>query len=103
VRGAGSAGLKGTFNPASGQLTLGNAAASSPVINQFKISSGSLILQGINGTAATAYSILTATNITTPIMNWTTNTTGIFGAGGEFSNAIPVGSNPIRFFRIKTF
>ena len=56
------------------------------------------ILQGANGTASATSSILTATNVATPIASWTTNTTGGFGSGGVFSNAIPLDSYPARFF-----
>ena len=97
VLGAGSSGLTGIFNPANGQLTL-----ATPVINQVTLSGGNLILQGTNGTASATYSIITATNVTTPIRNWTTNATGTFGAGGVFSNSIIVGGNQAQFFRIKT-
>ncbi len=102
LQGTGSSGLTGTFNPANGQLTLAAAATKPPVINQVTTSGVNLILQGTNGTAGTSYSILTATNITMPMTNWTTNATGVFGAGGTFSNGIPLGGEPARYFRIKT-
>jgi len=77
-------------------------ADSQPVINQVAVSGGNLILQGTNGTALAIYSIITTTNLTTPLANWITNTTGAFDAGGAFSNGIPVGSEPAQFFQIKT-
>ena len=102
LQGTGAAGLTGTFNPANGQLTLANAVVSQPSINQLTVANGNLILQGANGTPSATYSIITATDVATPLINWTTNTTGVFGLSGVFSNAIPLGSNPAGFFRIKT-
>jgi fibronectin-binding autotransporter adhesin len=100
--GAGASGLAGTFNSTNGQLTLASGVVSQPVINQFSVSGGNLILQGTNGTPSTTYSLITATNLTIPRANWTTNTTGTFGGGGTFSNGIPVGTDAARFFQIKT-
>jgi hypothetical protein len=102
VLGAGASGLTGTFNPANGQLTLANAVVSLPAINQVTVAGGNLILQGINGTPSATYSVLATTNVTTPLIDWTTNTTGVFGPDGVFSNAIPMNSEPARFFQIKT-
>ncbi|MEI7534940.1 MAG: hypothetical protein WCK57_11275, partial [Verrucomicrobiae bacterium] len=95
-------GVTAAFNPVNGQLTLTGAVVPRPVINQVTVSAGNLILQGTNGAASGTYSILTSTNVATPMANWTTNTTGIFGAGGVFSNAIPLDSNQAKFFLIKT-
>ncbi len=100
--GTGAAGLAGTFNPSTGQLTIVAGAAPQPVINQVSVSGGDIILQGTNGTPSGTYSVITSTNVATPLVNWVTNTTGVFGAGGTFSNGIPVGSEPARFFLIKT-
>ena len=72
-------------------------------INTVQASGGNLILTGIGGASGGAYEILTATNLTTPLADWTTNTSGVFGNGGAFSNGIPVlNTAPARFFRIKT-
>lgn len=101
VLGTGAAGLAGTFNAASGQLTLVTGVVTSPTINQVTVVGGNFILQGTNGTPSATYSIITTTNLNTPII-WTTNTTGVFGAGGTFSNGLPLGSEAARFFQIKT-
>lgn len=64
------------------------------------ISGGNLILTGVGGTANTGYTLLTTTNLSTPI--WTTNTTGNLDANGAFSNAIPITvTPPVRFFRVR--
>ena len=71
------------------------------VINQANITGGCLILQGGNGAAAGTYSILTATDPTLPLVDWTTNVTGNFLGDGTFSNAIPVNAQGQHFFLIK--
>lgn len=64
------------------------------------ISGGNLILTGGGGTAGAGYSVLSTTNLTSPI-NWITNTTGTLSGTGTFSNSIPVGTAPAEFFRVR--
>jgi hypothetical protein len=66
---------------------------------------GNLVVSGTNVTGMTggAYSVLSSTNVNAPLTAWTTNTTGVFGDGGSFTNAIaPSTSDRQRFFTIKT-
>jgi autotransporter-associated beta strand protein len=84
------------FITGSGSLTL--VAAAAPVVNSPVISDGNLILTGSGGSPGGSYTLLTSTNLTIPIADWTTNTTGTFGVGGAFSNAIPVGNTRIGQF-----
>jgi fibronectin-binding autotransporter adhesin len=94
-------GGSGTFNPATGELTITSSAA--PVMNPPKVSNGNLIFTGTGGTPNTSYTWLTSTDVAAPVANWTTNNTGVFSASGTFSNAIPiVPSEPARFFLLKT-
>jgi len=93
--------LSGTFNPVTGDVTLSAAALPIPGINQVSVSSGNLILQGTNGAVGGSYSILESTNLALPLANWTTNQSGTFNGSGTFSNAIPLGTDPQRFFSIK--
>jgi hypothetical protein len=62
-----------------------------------KISGGNLILTGVGGTPGAGYTLVTTTNLAAPII-WTTNSTGILDGTGAFSNSIPVGTAPARFF-----
>ncbi|EEF59229.1 hypothetical protein [Pedosphaera parvula] len=67
--------------------------------------SGNLVVSGTNvtGTAGDTYSVLSSTNLDAPLTTWTTNTTGLFGAGGHFTNTIaPGASDTRRFFILKT-
>ena len=63
-----------------------------------QVAGGNLILTGAGGTAGAAYSLLTTTNLANP-NGWTTNTTGTLDGTGAFSNSIPIGTSPARFFR----
>jgi hypothetical protein len=77
--------------------------ASPPVIGSVTVSGGNLILTGSGGAAGGSYSWLTSTNASTPLVNWATNSTGLFNGSGAFSNAIPINRNEAaRFFRLKT-
>ena len=67
-----------------------------------RFSGGNLILTGTNGTPNAGYTLLTATNVTMPVANWTTNTTGALDGSGAFSNSIPVDpAQPARFFLLR--
>jgi hypothetical protein len=80
-------------------VTTGESITFNPV----KVSGGNLILTGLGGAQGAAYTLLTSTNLTAPLADWTTNTAGVFGNGGAFSNGIPIlKSEPTRFFRLKT-
>jgi len=88
-----------TFNPATGFLTIG---ATSVTVNAPVYSGGNLILTGSGGSAGAGYTVLTTTNLLTPIANWTTNTTGVFSGTGAFSNSIPViVTQPAQFFDVR--
>jgi hypothetical protein len=66
-------------------------------------SAGNLVLSGTGGTPGASFAWLTATNLTTPLADWTTNTTGTFNGSGGFSTSIPVvQAEGQRFFRLST-
>ncbi len=89
----------GTFNPATGELTVTIPATLHPAT----FANGNLNVTGAGGIPGTTYSVLTSTNVSAPLSAWTTNTAGIFDSTGAFSNAIPIISgSPARFFLIKT-
>ena len=89
----------GTFNPATGILTI--APATRPIFNAPVVVGGNLILTGLGGAAGAGYTLLSTTNLTTPLALWITNTTGAFSGTGTFSNSIPVNySEPARFFLV---
>ncbi|HWY32770.1 MAG TPA: hypothetical protein VNX46_18545, partial [Candidatus Acidoferrum sp.] len=78
------------------------AGASQPVVKSVRVSNGSLIFSGNNGTSGGNYAVLTATNITTPLTLWTSLVTNSFDNTGAFSvtNAISSGT-PHQYFILK--
>jgi hypothetical protein len=78
------------------------AGSSQPVISSTTVSGGNLIFSGTNGTPNASYSVLTATNLVTPLANWTLLSTGNFDGSGAFSvtNAISSGTAQ-RFYTIR--
>ncbi|MBW8863901.1 MAG: hypothetical protein JF609_03070 [Verrucomicrobia bacterium] len=64
-----------------------------------KVSGGNLILTGTGGTAGAGYTLLTTTNLAAP-GSWTTSSTGTLDGSGAFSNSVPIGTSPARFFRV---
>ena len=83
------------------QLITTPVVVTAPTFGAPKVSGGSLILTGTNGTPASGYTWLVATNLSAPI-NWTTNSTGTLDGTGAFSNAIPINpAQPASFFRLR--
>jgi len=79
------------------------AAPSQPVINSTRVSGGNLIFSGAGGNAFGSYSVLTATNVATPLSNWTILASGAFDGTGAFSvtNTISPGIRQ-RYYLLKT-
>ena len=73
-----------------------------PVIGSTTVSGGNLIFSGTGGVANGSYAVLTTTNLTMPLTNWTSLVTNSFDSAGAFSatNAITAGT-PQQFYRIK--
>ena len=87
----------GTFNPATGQLTI--TSTGNLTFNHPFVSNGNLVLTG-SGAPGTGYTLLSTTNITLPLSQWTTNGTGTFDSNGASSNAIPLDTTN-RFFLLR--
>jgi hypothetical protein len=87
----------GTFNPATGELTV--TSTGTLTLNKPFVSGGNLVITG-TGDANTAYTLLSSTNITLPLAQWQTNSTGTFSGAGTSSNAIPLDSTN-RFFLLR--
>lgn len=76
-------------------------SATAPVISA-KRSLGNLILTGTGGTPNYAFEVLTTTNLSSPLANWTVIATGVSDGSGAISNAIPINlTNPASFFRLR--
>jgi hypothetical protein len=70
-------------------------------ITSVSISAGNIVLSGANGSANTTYYLLTTTNISTPLTNWTTIATNMTSGTGTFSitNALTPGAKQ-QFFTV---
>ena len=74
-----------------------------PTINPPHISDGNLILTGAGGAPNSSYSVLTTTNLLTPLANWTVYTTGVTDGNGACSNSIPVNAAVgDQFYQLRT-
>ena len=77
--------------------------SSQPVIGSTKISGGNLIFSGTGGTANVSYSVLTTTNLATPLSSWTLLSTGSFDGNGAFSVTNTINSGSAQsFYTIRT-
>jgi hypothetical protein len=79
------------------------AAPVQPVLGSTRVSGGNLVFSGTGGTANGTYSVLTATNLTTPVTNWTVLLSSNFDGAGAFSvtTAITPGV-PQKFYLLRT-
>jgi hypothetical protein len=67
-------------------------AALQPGISGFSIAGTSLVLSATNGVAGGTYSVLSSTNLSLPVNEWTPIVTTILQAGGDFSIALTNGA-----------
>jgi autotransporter-associated beta strand protein len=84
-----------------GQVRLIVQKLSTPGVAQAALSNGQLVLSGTNGTASLNYRVLTSTNLSAPLSQWTVVSTNQFDAAGAFvcTNAISTGEAR-RFYRL---
>jgi hypothetical protein len=73
-----------------------------PVVSDLSLQGSSLFVSGGNGTAGNSFRVLTSTNVSLPIANWTPVATNQFGMGGVFSFTNTVDpAKPAQFYRLK--
>ncbi len=79
--------------------TLANYVVVKPktVIGGLTLSGGNLVFSGTNGPAGEQYRILTATDVSLPLVNWTPVWTNVFAADGSYS-CTNTPANPDAFF-----
>jgi hypothetical protein len=81
----------------------GVAPPTQPTIGTTTLTAGNLNIAGSGGTPNGTFSVMTNSDLTVPVANWTQATTGTFDASGNFSISLPVStSNPQLFYLIKT-
>ena len=73
-----------------------------PTIRNFSISSGQVIIGGTNNFGAGGtYSVLTSTNLTLALTNWTVLTNGTFDVNGNFSSTNAAATNSQQFYLLR--
>ncbi|MBW8863957.1 MAG: hypothetical protein JF609_03355 [Verrucomicrobia bacterium] len=90
-------------NGGSIDLVVNVAVSKPPTIRNITISGGGqVIIGGTNNVGAGGtYTVLTATNLLTPLVNWLVLTNGNFDASGNFSSTNTAGTNSQRYFMLK--
>lgn len=84
-----------------GSISIVSVLVTSPVFSSVSLSGTKLVLGGTNGVAGNPYYVLTSTNLTLPLAQWTVIATNSFDSFGNFSftNAVNP-TNPAQFFDI---
>lgn len=78
------------------------SATTHPVITTVKVIGGNLVFGGTNGAAGATYYLLGATNVATPLNDWTVIATNVFdGSGGFVSTNAITSSKPSQFYTVK--
>jgi fibronectin-binding autotransporter adhesin len=71
----------------------------SPKIGGISLSGGNIVLSGTNNAGSDGtYHVLTTTNISLPLANWTVLTNGAFDTQGNFSSTNAAGTNQQQFY-----
>ena len=83
-------------------LVVTGGVSTPPVINSLVISGGNLIFSGTNGAHGGTYYVLSSSNVALPLSQWSSIATDTFSGTGTFSVTNPVGTDPSRFFIIKS-
>ena len=85
-----------------GTIGVVTAVKPTPRVVGISMVGGSLVFNGTNGLAYGAYTILSSTNIATPLTNWTQVGSGYFDANGNCSatNAIN-SSETMRYYLLR--
>ena len=68
-----------------GSISVDSVVSTPPSFGSVRLSGGSLVLSGANGTPLAQYRILTSTNVALPLASWTPVVTNAFAADGTYS------------------
>ena len=74
------------------------ASAAPPSIGSITVSGGNIIIKGQNNGVGSTYHILTATNISVPLSNWSVLTSGSFDGSGNFSVTNALGTSSHQYY-----
>jgi fibronectin-binding autotransporter adhesin len=82
--------------------TLKVISSTSPSIGTVGVSGGNFVFSGSGGVDGNTYYVLTSTDVSLPLNQWTRIATNTFGAGGNFSfTAGPTSGSPSKFYVIQ--
>lgn len=85
-----------------GSIIVLSAAIPRPVIQNLSISGGNVVVSGTNGTASGTCYLLSATNLATPLADWTRVSTNAFDGSGHFNITNSIGSGPQTFYILES-
>jgi hypothetical protein len=92
-------------NAGSIDLTVNVAPTTPPTIRKILIVGGQLIISGTNNVGASGagggYQILTSTNVSLALANWTVLTNGNFDINGNFSSTNAIGTSRTQYFILR--
>lgn len=95
------AGLAWNTNNLNTSGALSVVIAAKPVIGSVMISGNSLVFNGAGGVGGANFYLLGATNLASPLTNWTLLLTNQFDGGGNFNFTNPFGTNAQSFYRLQ--
>ena len=73
-----------------------------PVLAQFQIQAGKVLLSGSNGMAGASYYVLSATNLALPLSNWSIISTSLFASDGSVRFTNTLNTNAAQnFYRLR--
>jgi hypothetical protein len=81
-----------------GSIAVVSVVSTTPTLGNVRLSGGSLIMSGANGTPLAQYRILTSTNVALPLASWTPVVTNAFAADGTYSYTNTAATNNAGFF-----
>jgi hypothetical protein len=71
-----------------------------PTFGSIQVSGTSATISGTNGTPGVTYYVLTSTNVTVPVAQWTRLATNTFAADGSFSYTTTTATNAQQFYDV---
>ena len=84
--------------------TISVASSTPPSFSSVTVSGSDLVLNATNGTPGGAVTVLTSTNLTSPLSSWTTGTIGNFDGSGNYSYPVTgalSSGQPQQFYLLK--
>jgi glucose/arabinose dehydrogenase len=76
-------------------------SANPPLLEETKFVDGNIVFHAVNGSPGRVLYVLSSTNLTLPLADWTVITTNILDASGNFTFTNTLDGAPARFYRIQ--